>query len=54
MTFRDRNNQATVNRLVREVRALNPGFLTQDIRGVYTVDKVKGYIARVTCTDGNY
>ena len=33
MTYKDSQNQAVVGHIVREVKALNPNFLTQHIKG---------------------
>ena len=33
VTFKDQHNQEVVSTLIREVKALNPPFLTQHIRG---------------------
>ena len=35
MTYRDSSNQAVLSCVVREVKALNPVFLTQHIKGLY-------------------
>ena len=34
VTFKDPHNQHVVNTLIQEVKALNPSFLTQHIRGM--------------------
>ena len=36
VTYKDSTNQAVVDRLIREVKALNPEFLTQHIKGIIT------------------
>ncbi len=37
MTYRDSQNQVVLDRLVREVKALNPVFLNLHIKGQYEV-----------------
>lgn len=43
VTYKDPKNQAVVDRLIGEVKALNPEFLTQHIKGTtdFTVPDVK-------------
>ena len=36
ITFKDPHNQSVLNVLIQEVKALNPAFLTQHIRGNIT------------------